>query len=71
MPRELYERCTICGGSGRIDPARWAGWRHRPRPAADGKVDCPACNGERFVRTGLTMEQVERLLPTTARPKSE
>jgi hypothetical protein len=71
MSRELYERCTACGGSGRIDPARFQGWRHRPRPGDDGKVTCVACRGEKYVPIGLTADQVEKMVERETKRQME
>jgi hypothetical protein len=65
MGRELYLRCTVCGGAGRVRRAAYAGSHGKPgriRRGADGLVECPICRGEMFVKVGVTIEDLERLV---------
>ncbi len=47
MARELYERCTLCDGTG--------------RPKVGTQHDCPACEPLRVIPIGLTAGQVDRM----------
>lgn len=67
--RHLYELCPICDGAGAIDPARIAGLDRLRKPRADGKIECPGCAGDRFVKTGLTAAQVQGIIAENDRLK--
>jgi hypothetical protein len=62
MSRPLYDRCSICDGTGR--------WPADKRLCVDGPElqalaeagTCPGCQGQKFVETGLTAGQVERAI---------
>jgi DnaJ-class molecular chaperone len=57
---KLYEKCPTCGGSGTRPGALLY-----PRPA------CPSCLGEKYIETGLTTGQVERLVMEERRRKGD
>jgi len=61
MPIDLYQRCAICAGTGSVDPREWPR-RNRPPRDAGGRVECFACQGERYLALGMTLEQVEGLI---------
>ena len=74
MPRELFEHCEHCEGTGVLDAAAIARIRICVDPPgalkierlSDGSIVCPFCTCG-FIQTGLTVGQVERALETIRR----
>jgi hypothetical protein len=68
MAKDLYELCSICEGTGAIDPKRRdlrlsadARPLQRDPNHPDGWLICQSCGGSRFITIGLTVGQVERM----------
>jgi hypothetical protein len=73
MGRDLYEQCPICEGAGSVDHRKFPGQSGRLEPVAGamfGRFVCPACDGARFVKIGLTADQVERIVAENDRLKA-
>jgi len=71
---DLYEKCPFCKGKGTlapdtkmcIDPPNT-----KLERAANGEFVCIGCGGEKYVETGLSMGQVDRMIAELARLKAE
>jgi uncharacterized protein with PIN domain len=62
MARELYERCTVCAGSGRVRPSM--AYRQLPGAKArglDGCVECTVCGGTGWLKVGISVERLEMI----------
>jgi hypothetical protein len=74
MAKDLFEQCEICDGTGSppgdkrmcLDLGRGVKLDRR----SDGSIVCPSCGGEKFIRIGLTVGQVERMRATIDRATS-